>query len=158
MFDLVNDIRSYPSFLHWCHGARIEREQGNTIEAELEIGIAGLHKSFRTRNTLLRPGAIKIDLAVLADAPIDGVVLFDLGLELGVIANRDVDLIDLRRASTVLRKEVVSGGRLAWTADAAACEAFAGDSMALYVALKDEQALALRGSGARGSGARGTNR
>jgi predicted nucleotidyltransferase len=103
------------------------------------------------------PGS-DIDLAVLADAPIDGVVLFDLGLELGVIANRDVDLIDLRRASTVLRKEVVSGGRLAWTADAAACEAFAGDSMALYVALKEEQALASRGSGARGSGARGTNR
>jgi predicted nucleotidyltransferase len=96
------------------------------------------------------PGS-DIDLAVLADAPIDGVVLFDLGLELGVIANRDVDLIDLRRASTVLRKEVVSGGRLAWTADAAACEAFAGDSMALYVALKDEQALASRGSGGRGT-------
>jgi len=72
MFDLVNDIRSYPSFLHWCHGARIEREQGNTVEARLEIGIGGLHKSFRTRNTLLRPEAIKIDLLAGPFRHLDG--------------------------------------------------------------------------------------
>jgi ribosome-associated toxin RatA of RatAB toxin-antitoxin module len=62
MFDLVNDVESYPKFLHWCRGARIESRQGSTVEATLEIGVLGFHQSFRTRNTLERPERIGIDL------------------------------------------------------------------------------------------------
>jgi ribosome-associated toxin RatA of RatAB toxin-antitoxin module len=62
MFDLVNDIESYPRFLHWCSGARIDVRQGNTIEATLDIGVLGFHRSFRTRNTLRRPESIQIEL------------------------------------------------------------------------------------------------
>jgi ribosome-associated toxin RatA of RatAB toxin-antitoxin module len=62
MFDLVNDVEAYPTFLHWCRGARVDSVQGNTIEATLEIGVLGLHQSFRTRNTLQRPERIGIDL------------------------------------------------------------------------------------------------
>jgi ribosome-associated toxin RatA of RatAB toxin-antitoxin module len=62
MFALVNDIEQYPKFLHWCRGARIDLKQGNTVEATLDIGVLGLHQSFRTRNTLERPHRIGIDL------------------------------------------------------------------------------------------------
>jgi ribosome-associated toxin RatA of RatAB toxin-antitoxin module len=62
MFDLVNDVESYPKFLHWCRGARIESRQGSTVEATLEIGVLGFHQTFRTRNTLQRPERIEIDL------------------------------------------------------------------------------------------------
>lgn len=62
MFDLVNDVESYPKFLHWCRAARIDAKHGNTIEATLEIGMLGFHQSFRTRNTLTRPDRIGIDL------------------------------------------------------------------------------------------------
>jgi ribosome-associated toxin RatA of RatAB toxin-antitoxin module len=62
MFDLVNDVESYPEFLHWCKGARVNARQGNTIEATLDIGVLGFQHSFRTRNTLLRPERIGIDL------------------------------------------------------------------------------------------------
>ncbi len=62
MFDLVNDVERYPEFLHWCRGARVDLIQGNTIEATLDIGVVGFHQSFRTRNTLQRPGRIGIDL------------------------------------------------------------------------------------------------
>jgi ribosome-associated toxin RatA of RatAB toxin-antitoxin module len=62
MFDLVNDVESYPRFLHWCRGARIDQRQGNTIEATLEIGALGFQQHFRTRNTLQRPGRIGIEL------------------------------------------------------------------------------------------------
>jgi ribosome-associated toxin RatA of RatAB toxin-antitoxin module len=62
MFDLVNDVESYPKFLHWCRGARIESRQGSTVEATLEIGVLGFHQTFRTRNTLQRPERIGIDL------------------------------------------------------------------------------------------------
>jgi ribosome-associated toxin RatA of RatAB toxin-antitoxin module len=62
MFDLVNDVESYPHFLHWCKGARIDQRQGNTIEATLDIGGLGFQQHFRTRNTLQRPERIGIDL------------------------------------------------------------------------------------------------
>jgi len=62
MFDLVTDVESYPSFLHWCRGARIDAMQGNTVEATLDIGALGFQQSFRTRNTLQRPTRIGIDL------------------------------------------------------------------------------------------------
>jgi len=62
MFDLVNDVESYPKFLHWCRGARIDARHGNAVEATLEIGVLGFHQSFRTRNTLERPSRIGIDL------------------------------------------------------------------------------------------------
>ena len=62
MFDLVNAIESYPEFLHWCRGARVDVRQGNTIEATLDIGVLGFQQSFRTRNTLLRPERIGIEL------------------------------------------------------------------------------------------------
>jgi ribosome-associated toxin RatA of RatAB toxin-antitoxin module len=62
MFDLVNDIESYPSFLHWCSGARIDVRQGSTVEATLDIGVLGFRRSFRTRNTHARPSRIQIEL------------------------------------------------------------------------------------------------
>ena len=62
MFDLVNDVESYPKFLHWCRSARVDVRQGSTVEATLEIGVFGFQQSFRTRNTLHRPEQIGIEL------------------------------------------------------------------------------------------------
>ena len=62
MFDLVNDVESYPKFLHWCRGARVDARYANSLEATLDIGMLGFHQSFRTRNTLVRPERIGIDL------------------------------------------------------------------------------------------------
>jgi ribosome-associated toxin RatA of RatAB toxin-antitoxin module len=62
MFDLVDDIDRYPEFLHWCTAARVHSRQGNVVEATLEIGVLGFHRSFRTRNTLTRPELIQIEL------------------------------------------------------------------------------------------------
>jgi coenzyme Q-binding protein COQ10 len=51
MLALVNDVPAYPDFLHWCHAARVEKSEGNMVEAALEIGVRGIHKTMRTRNT-----------------------------------------------------------------------------------------------------------
>jgi ribosome-associated toxin RatA of RatAB toxin-antitoxin module len=51
MLALVNDIDAYPQFLHWCRSARIERKDGPVMVAALDIGISGIHKTMRTRNT-----------------------------------------------------------------------------------------------------------
>jgi len=62
MFDLVNDVESYPKFLHWCRNARVNARQGSVVEATLDIGVLGFQQSFRTRNTLQRPERIGIEL------------------------------------------------------------------------------------------------
>ncbi len=62
MFDLVNDVESYPEFLPWCRAARIERKEGDSVVASLDVGIGGIHKSFKTRNTPSRPRSIAMEL------------------------------------------------------------------------------------------------
>ncbi len=50
MYELVDDVESYPRFLHWCRAARVLRREDDVVEAELDIGFRGIHKSFTTRN------------------------------------------------------------------------------------------------------------
>jgi ribosome-associated toxin RatA of RatAB toxin-antitoxin module len=53
MLALVNDIDTYPEFLHWCQSARIDRTEGSTVDAAMDIGIAGISRTIRTRNTTM---------------------------------------------------------------------------------------------------------
>jgi ribosome-associated toxin RatA of RatAB toxin-antitoxin module len=62
MFDLVNDVEAYPKFLPWCEWARVEASDGDSLEASIGVGVAGLRKSFRTRNKLVKPSSIAISL------------------------------------------------------------------------------------------------
>jgi ribosome-associated toxin RatA of RatAB toxin-antitoxin module len=62
MFDLVNDVEAYPQFLHWCRGARVDASGTDMVDATVDIGIGGVQKSFKTRNTLERPRRIGITL------------------------------------------------------------------------------------------------
>jgi uncharacterized protein len=80
-----------------------------------------------------------IDLAIAAPAALDPVRVFDLGLDLGSLAGRDVDLVDLRRGSVLLRHVVMTEGKLLHAASPEACSTFAADTAALWCALQDEQ-------------------
>lgn len=51
-----------------------------------------------------------VDLAVLVQAPIPAMHVFELAQELALHLHRDVDLVDLRTASTVMRMQVISSG------------------------------------------------
>ncbi len=62
MFDLVNDVESYPEFLPWCSASRILRREDDTVEAELMISKGGFNKSFATRNTLVQGSRITLSL------------------------------------------------------------------------------------------------
>lgn len=62
MFDLVNDIESYPKFLPWCSASRILKREGDIIEAELTISKGGFKKSFSTRNKIDPGGKITVSL------------------------------------------------------------------------------------------------
>ncbi len=62
MFNLVDDVESYPAFLPWCGGSRVlQREPGRTV-ASIDIRYAGLNHSFTTDNRNQPPSAIDISL------------------------------------------------------------------------------------------------
>ena len=52
LFDLVNDIASYPDFMDGCSAVEIIEQNQNQITARLELGKAGLRYAFTTCNTL----------------------------------------------------------------------------------------------------------
>jgi ribosome-associated toxin RatA of RatAB toxin-antitoxin module len=62
MFDLVNDIESYPKFLPWCSGSRILKREDDMVEAELIIAKGGFKKAFSTRNKIDPGGKITVSL------------------------------------------------------------------------------------------------
>ena len=63
MYDLVEDIESYPEFLPWCTGAHVrERSAGRTV-ATLDVGMPPMRQSFTTENTNV-PGK-SIDMRLL---------------------------------------------------------------------------------------------
>ncbi len=66
MFDVVNDVSSYPEFLPWCQRAEILEQSDTLMIARLTLQKAGMTQSFTTRNRLDRPA--RIDLA-LVDGP-----------------------------------------------------------------------------------------
>ncbi|MEH6564718.1 MAG: nucleotidyltransferase domain-containing protein [Halopseudomonas sp.] len=59
------------------------------------------------------PGS-DLDLAILADTPPDAVGLWELAGQLADIAGCDVDLLDLRAASTVMQYQVITTGKRLW--------------------------------------------
>ena len=77
MFDLVNDVESYPQFLHWCRSARIDERGENYVQATLDIGVSGVHKSFTTRNTFERPRRLDIELITGPFRHLDGLWEFE---------------------------------------------------------------------------------
>jgi ribosome-associated toxin RatA of RatAB toxin-antitoxin module len=100
MFDLVNDVESYPKFLPWCSGSRIIKREQEYIEAELTISKSGFKKSFSTRNTVDMGGRITVSLLHGPFSRLEGVwnfmplredaskISLDLEFEMsGVLAN-----------------------------------------------------------------------
>lgn len=55
-----------------------------------------------------------LDLSVLAPGFIDPNVLWSLSNEIASLVNSDVDLLDLRAASTVMQYQVLSTGKTVW--------------------------------------------
>ncbi|MDD3293557.1 MAG: nucleotidyltransferase domain-containing protein [Geobacteraceae bacterium] len=63
-----------------------------------------------------------------------------LSSDLESLLKRDVDLINLRQASTVLRKEVVAADRRIYTGDGYAADEFEMLTLSLYQKLNEERA------------------
>ena len=62
LFEMVADIRAYPSFLPWCDEVEVLKETEEVVEARVVAGAAGISQSFVTRNVMRAPTCIDLGL------------------------------------------------------------------------------------------------
>jgi ribosome-associated toxin RatA of RatAB toxin-antitoxin module len=62
MFDLVNDIESYPDYMDGCEGAEVIARTDEQLVGRLDLAKFGITQSFTTRNQLTRPECIVMRL------------------------------------------------------------------------------------------------
>ncbi len=62
MFQLINDVPSYPQFLPDCSDSKIISEDENSVTASLLVSKAGLKKWFTTKNTLISNHRVELEL------------------------------------------------------------------------------------------------
>jgi ribosome-associated toxin RatA of RatAB toxin-antitoxin module len=62
MFNLVNDVSSYPKFLPGCSGSRVIEATTSGMVASVDVSKAGISKTFTTSNQLEHGTAILMEL------------------------------------------------------------------------------------------------
>lgn len=62
MYEIVNDVDSYPEFLPWCGGVKVHQLDNTSMEASILMRGAGLNHWFKTRNTMLPGQSIEMEL------------------------------------------------------------------------------------------------
>ena len=90
-----------------------------------------------------------VDLAFLPpdDCSPGALEVFTMAQRLAEIVNRDVDLVDLAAASTVMRKEVVRTGRILLESDRTARQEFEMYTLSDYARLNTERRPVLEALG-----------
>lgn len=92
-----------------------------------------------------------IDLAMLVEKPLTELQRWSLAQDLAVELGKNVDLIDLRSASTVLRSQILHASHKLYVADAAAVASFEDFIVGDYARLNEERAGILADIAERGS-------
>lgn len=77
MYQLVDDIESYPIFLPWCSEGKILNRKENTVTATLCLSLGGMAWSFTTRNTIQAQQRINIELLTGPFKSLNGYWQFD---------------------------------------------------------------------------------
>jgi len=91
-----------------------------------------------------------VDLAILSGKTLSELNRFELAQDLAAQLHRDVDLVDLRAASTVMRMQVLSTGTCLATEDERARREFEMYAYSDYARLNEERREILKGIAKRG--------
>ena len=92
-----------------------------------------------------------LDLAVLTPRPLEPAFRWELQQELAIAGGTNVDLVDLRRATTVMRVQVLKDAKILFDGDRGARELFEATSLSDYARLNEERRGILADIAARGT-------
>jgi predicted nucleotidyltransferase len=112
-------------------------------------GLIALYRFGSQAKGTARPGS-DIDLAILSRDPIPNLRRFELAQELATQLHHDVDLVDLRTASTVMRMQVLSTGVCLDAPDDQARREFEMYAYSDYARLNEERREIVKGITKRG--------
>jgi len=62
IYDIIADVRSYPSFLNWCSGVEVVDETEQEVTARLIISYGKLDFSFTTKNMMTLNESVEMSL------------------------------------------------------------------------------------------------
>ncbi len=77
MFRLVTDVDQYKNFLPWCHQSKVLQSSGLEMDAEVDIGMAGLNQVFVTHNTHIENREVHMKLIKGPFSNLDGTWTFE---------------------------------------------------------------------------------
>lgn len=126
---------------------------GDALVARLRDAMPGLRAVYRygSAGTAYERPDSDIDIAVLADRPLDFPTLAALAGELSLLVGRDVDLNDMRRLPVTLCVQIVTSGERLYAADVAAAEEYDSRVLSDYAYLNELRRGILDDVRARGS-------
>lgn len=117
-----------------------ENNQYDTIRSHLQVALAPfliiLFGSY-VKGALRRDS--DIDIAFLSDERKDAYEVFMIAQKLAVLLGRDVDLVDLRRASTVMKARIVHSGKVIYCADEPRRKLFFMQTLKEYALLNERR-------------------
>lgn len=112
-------------------------------------GLIALYRFGSQAKGIARP-ASDIDLAILSREPMPNLRRFELAQELATQLHRDVDLVDLRTASAVMKMQVLSTGTCLVSQDESARREFEMYAYSDYARLNEERHEIVKGITKRG--------
>jgi ribosome-associated toxin RatA of RatAB toxin-antitoxin module len=62
MYELVNDVESYPVFLPWCSGGVVHVHETNYMKASVSLAVGGIKQTFTTEGALQPGRRIEVQL------------------------------------------------------------------------------------------------
>jgi predicted nucleotidyltransferase len=127
------------------------------LETELRLILIGLIEDLQAAYLFgsaatggLRPES-DLDIAILMQNPLSSRKLYELSEKIAQGMGRDVDLIDLRSATTVLQMQVLSTGKRIICNDALEVDSFEDRVFSDYARLNEERSGILEDIRERGS-------
>ena len=106
---------------------------------------------FGTWGTVAERADSDLDLAVLARQRLLAAQSWEIAQQLATLARRNVDLVDLHAASTVMAAQIVSQGERLYCSDARRCTEYEDYIYSAYARLNEERRDILRDIRERGS-------
>lgn len=99
-----------------------QRQISTTLRAHLPAHLPDLLAvyAFGSRVQGSHQAGSDLDLAILVAGKVDPVLLWDLSQQMADDLGYDIDLLDLRAASTVMQYQIICGGKLLWAKNAQA--------------------------------------
>lgn len=77
MYELVNDVEAYPSFLPWCTESSILNRGEDYMTASISLAKGKIKQSFTTRNTMVPGRRIEVSLLKGPFKHLEGYWLFE---------------------------------------------------------------------------------